>query len=86
MTKTKQKSTIIGYPNTITIQFHVFNLTLLTYNSAKMVVEILHFLSYYYYYYYFNWDSLYARLSSHYEAWSYNKRSIKKITGYRKSI
>ena len=83
MTKTKQKSTIIGYPNTITIQFHVFSLTLLTYNSAKMVVEILHFLSYYYY---FNWDSLYARLNSHYEAWSYNKRSIKKITGYRKSI
>ena len=84
MTKTKQKSTIIGYPNTITIQFHVFILTLLTYNSAKMVVEILHFLSYYYYF--FNWDSLYARLNSHYEAWSYNKRSIKKITGYRKSI
>ena len=34
----------------------------------------------------FNWDSLYARLNSHYEAWSYNKRSTKKITGYIKSV
>ena len=34
----------------------------------------------------FNWDSLHARLNSHYEAWSYKKRSTKKITGYRKSV
>ena len=35
----------------------------------------------------FNWDSLHARLNSHYEARSYKKRSKKiKITGYRKSI
>ena len=34
----------------------------------------------------FNWDSLHARLNSHYEAWSYKKRSIIKITGYRKSV
>ena len=33
-----------------------------------------------------NWDSLHARLNSHYEAWSYKKRSTKKITGYRKSV
>ena len=33
----------------------------------------------------FNWDSLHARLNSHYEAWSYKKKSAKKITGYRKS-
>ena len=33
----------------------------------------------------FNWDSLHARLNSHYEACNYKKRSIKKITGYRKS-
>ena len=32
-----------------------------------------------------NWDSLHARLNSHYEAWSYKKESTKKITGYRKS-
>ena len=37
----------------------------------------------------FNWDSLHARLNSHYEAWSYKKRSTKKkknITGHRKSV
>ena len=28
----------------------------------------------------FNWDSLHARLNSHYEAWSDKKRSTKKIT------
>ena len=35
---------------------------------------------------FFNWDSLHARLNSHYEAWSYMKKSIKKITGNRKSV
>ena len=28
--------------------------------------------------FFFNWDSLHARLNSHYEAWSYKKRSTKK--------
>ena len=28
--------------------------------------------------FFFNWDSLHARLNSHYEAWSYKKRSRKK--------
>ena len=35
---------------------------------------------------FFNWDSLHARLNSHYEAWSYKKRIAKNITGYRKSV
>ena len=35
---------------------------------------------------FFNWDSLHARLRSHYEAWHYKKRSTKRITGYRKSV
>ena len=34
----------------------------------------------------FNLDSLHARLNSHYAAWSYKKRSTKKITGYRKFV
>ena len=34
----------------------------------------------------FNWDSLHARLNSHYKAWSYKKGSTKKITGYRKFV
>ena len=40
-------------------------------------VGFLHFL-------FFNWDSLHARLNSHYEALSYKKRSTKKVTGYIK--
>ena len=35
---------------------------------------------------FFNWYSLHARLSSHYEAWSYKKRKHKKVKAYRKSI
>ena len=35
--------------------------------------------------FFFNWDSLHARLNSHYKAWSY-KKSTKKITAYRKSV
>ena len=35
---------------------------------------------------FFNWYSPHARLNSHYEAWSYKKRSTKRITGYRKSV
>ena len=29
-------------------------------------------------FFFFNWDSLHARLNSHYEAWSYKKGSTKK--------
>ena len=36
-------------------------------------------------YLFFNWDSLHARLNSHYEAWSYKKKKHKKIKAYRKS-
>ena len=31
--------------------------------------------------FFFDWDSLHARLNSHYKAWSYKKGSTKKITG-----
>ena len=34
---------------------------------------------------FFNWDSLHARLNSHYKAWNYKKKH-KKITVYRKSV
>ena len=38
-------------------------------------------------YFFFNWDSPHARLNSHYEAWSYKKKSTKKIIrDYRKSV
>ena len=46
--------------------------------------------TYFYYevvgFFFFNWDSLHARLNSHYETWSYKKRSKKQITGYIKSV
>ena len=35
---------------------------------------------------FFNWDSLHARLNSHYEAWSYKKKKHKKITAHMKSV
>ena len=35
---------------------------------------------------FFNWDSLHARLNSHYQAWSYKKKNHKKITAYKKSV
>ena len=34
--------------------------------------------------YIYNWDSLHARLTSHYEAWSHKKNKHKKIKAYRK--
>ena len=36
--------------------------------------------------FFFKWDSLHARLNSHYNAWRYKKTSTKKITGFRKSV
>ena len=35
---------------------------------------------------FFFWDSLHARLDSHYKAWSYKKKKYKKIKAYKKSI
>ena len=34
---------------------------------------------------YINWNSLYGKLKSHYEAWSYKKKKPKKVKAYRKS-
>ena len=36
--------------------------------------------------FFFSWDSPHARLNSHCKAWSYKKRSTKRITGYRRSV
>ena len=33
-----------------------------------------------FFFFFFNWDSLHARLNSHYEAWSYMKKKKKKST------
>ena len=35
---------------------------------------------------FFNWDSLHARLNSHYEVWTYKKMKRKKIKAYRKPV
>ena len=35
---------------------------------------------------FFNWDSLHARLNSHYKTWSYKKKNHKKIRAHRKSV
>ena len=45
------------------------------------------FLCYLHFYnFFFHWDSLRARLHSHYEAWSYKKKKHKNIRAHRKSI
>ena len=49
-------------------------------NSAVLVVSQVFF------FFFLNWDSPHARLNSHYEAWSYKKKSTKRIPGYRKSV
>ena len=36
--------------------------------------------------FFFNWDSLHARLISHYKTWSYKNKKYKKIKVYRKSV
>ena len=35
---------------------------------------------------FFNWDSLQARLNSHYEPWSYREKKHIKVKEYRKSV
>ena len=37
-------------------------------------------------FFFFNWDSLHARLNSHYKAWSYKKKKRKNIKAYRKYL
>ena len=36
--------------------------------------------------FFLNWDSLHARLNSHYEAWSYKKKKHKKTAAFRKYV
>ena len=63
--------------NMTTILFKKYELAKTSYDYKNLLKFFL----------FFNWDSLQARLNSHYEAWSYKKKkSTKKITGYRKSI
>ena len=58
-----------------------------TLNTLDFIVMQLHVISFF-----FqkkqktNWESLHARLNSHYNAWSYKKQKHKKIETYRKSV
>ena len=52
----------------------------------KKVLNLEHKLSQSEAHFFFYRDSLHAKLNSHYEAWSYKKRTTKKTTGYRKSV
>ena len=52
------------------------------FNNKEKFGKLWCYLLFFFYY----WDSLQARLKSHYEAWSYKKSSTKKITEYRKSV
>ena len=64
-------------------------LTALFRTSATEIhrVSLLIISLFFFVFFLFNWDSLHARLNSHYEAWSdKKKKSTKKVTGYRKSV
>ena len=45
-------------------------------NTNKIIFTII----------FFDWDSLHARLNSHYKAWSYKKKKHRKIKAYRNSL
>ena len=64
------------------MKINVFFFKVVKTNSKKGKVgkakkELLFF-----YFIFFNWDSIHARLNSHYEAWGYKKK--KKTKAYRK--
>ena len=48
------------------------------YTKAQLPVALV-----YNFHFFLNWDSLFARLNSHYEAWTYKK---KKRKAHRKSV
>ena len=69
-----------SFPNlsvSLTTQLIVINIALLTELFCWFVIPHCLF---------FNWDSLHARLNSHYKAWSYKKKKHKKKLAYRKSV
>ena len=59
------------------------------YGRQSESVEMCQYLFVYFnvfFLFFFNWYSLHARLSSHYEEWSYKNWKHKKVKAYRKSI
>ena len=74
---------------------HSKNTSVCSTNSVSKTLSIVQYKTlcetaknkiYFKYIFFFNWDSPHARLNSRYEAWSYRKRSTKRITGNRKSV
>ena len=54
------------------------------YHNGFVATHVLGHMMYCNTFFFKNWDSLHARLNSHYEAWSYKKKKHKKITACRK--
>ena len=52
----------------------------------SIAMEVFIYLFIMFIYFFKNWDSLHARLNSHYRACSYNKKKHKKIKAYRKYV
>ena len=76
MFKILTKEILIGSKNSITVRkLYARQQSLITSKDTAILK-----------WYFFNWDSLHARLKSHYEAWSYKKKKHKKITAYKKSV
>ena len=60
------------------LSFSFFLLLISFMQKISLKLQKIHFLK--------NWDSLHAKLNSHYKAWSYRKRKHKKIKAYRQSL
>ena len=88
------------YPNNAMANWEIISTTLLPLLKANLIAIILELLCIFCFptsinikgtvgftvESFFNWDSLHARLNSHYEAWSYKKKKHKNIKAYRKSV
>ena len=43
-------------------------------------------MSFFFFFFFFHWDSLHARLNSHYKAWNYKKKKHKRVKTQMKSV
>ena len=82
----KQETTVIIESDNSTSQYkscaHFFNMQELADEMKLRKIRVFDIPEHFF----FNWDSLHARLNSHYEAWSYKKKKYEKIRAHRKSV
>ena len=77
--------------SSITTQFFIKKIKRALWGNLEISRSFPYMQVFFFYFFYFlgeggDWDSLHARLNSHYEAWSYKKKKHKKIEAYRISV